>query len=80
MVFIKCNFHRVNSVVLWNLGISGSAIRCKNEAMGKLTKKLAACVGVFSHSDVNNDMLMKFQKLEEDLHRIYELIRRNDTR
>ena len=38
-------------------------------------KKLTACVGVFSHSAVN-DIL----KLEEELHRMYELIRRNDTR
>ena len=40
----------------------------------------SVCVGVFSHSAVNNNMLKDFQKLEEDLHRIYELIRRNDTR
>ncbi|CAM9376708.1 unnamed protein product [Ascophyllum nodosum] len=76
---IKCNCPpRVNSVVLWSLGISGSAARCKNKGMGELTKKLAACVEVFSHSAVNNDMLKELQKLEEDLHRIYELIRRND--
>ena len=43
-------------------------------------KKLTACVGVFSHSAVNNDILKELQKLEEDLHRMYELIRRNDTR
>ena len=67
---IKCNCHRVNSAVLWSLGISGSAAHCKNKAMGELMKKLAACVGVFSHSAVNNDMLKELQKLEEDLHRI----------
>ena len=77
---IKCNFHRVNSAVLWSLGISGSAARCKNKAIGELMKKLAACVGAFSHSAVNIDMLKELQKLKEDLHRIYELIRRNDTR
>ena len=54
---IMCNCHRVNSAVLWSLGISGAAARCENKAMCKLTKKLAACVGVFSHSAVNNDML-----------------------
>ena len=48
--------------------------------MGELMKKLAACVGVFSHSAVNSDMLKELQKLEEDLHHISELIRRNDTR
>ena len=45
--------------------------------MGELMKTLAACVGVFSHSAVNNDMLKGLQKLGEDLHCIYELIRRN---
>ena len=39
---IKCNCHRVNSAVLWSLGISGAAARCKNKAMGELMKKLAA--------------------------------------
>ena len=72
---IKCKCHRVNSAVLWNLGISGAAARCKNKAMVKLMKKLAACVGFISHSAVNNDMLKELQKLEENLHRIYELIK-----
>ena len=47
---IKFNWHRVNSAVLWSLGIPGAAVRCKNEAMGELVKKRAVCVGVFSHS------------------------------
>ena len=55
MEVIKCNCHRVNSTVLWSLGISGSAARCKNKAMGELMLKLAACVGVLSHSTVDND-------------------------
>ena len=54
---IKSNCPRVNSTVLWSLGISGSAARCKNKAMGELMKKVAACIGVLSHSAVNNDML-----------------------
>ena len=58
----------------------GSAAGYKNKAMGQSIKKLAACVDVFSHSAVNNDMLKELQRLEEDLHRTYELIRRNDTR
>ena len=77
---IKCNCHRVNSTVLWSLGISGAGARCKNKAMGKLLNKLAACVGVFNHSSVKNGILKELQKLEEDLHRLYELIGRNDTR
>ena len=49
--------------------------------MGALMKKLAACVGVWSHSTVNNDKLKDIQmQLEEDFHEIYELLRRNDTR
>lgn len=77
---VECNCHRVNSAVLWALGIAGSATTCKNKLMGDLMKKLAALVGVFSHSAVNNDMLKAIQRLEADLHRVYELIRRNDTR
>ena len=77
---IKCNCHRVNSAILWSLSISDAAARCKNKAMGKLMKKLAACVGVSRHSTVNNDMLKELQKLEEDFHCIYELIKRNNTR
>ena len=49
--------------------------------MGALMKKLAACVGVWIHSAVNNDKLKDMQRwLEEDFHEIYELLRRNDTR
>ena len=78
---IKCNCHRVNSADLWSLGIAGSATTCKNKPMGALMKTLAACVGVWSHSAVNNDKLNDIQRqLEEDFHEIYELLRRNDTR
>ena len=77
---IKCDCHCVNFAVLWSLGISGAAARCKNKSMGELMKKLAACVGVFRYSAVSNDMLKKLQKLQEVLYRIYELIRQNDTR
>ena len=78
---IKCNCHRVNSAVLWSLGIAGSATTCKNKPMGALMKKLAACVGVWSHSVVNNDKLKDIQRqLKEEFHQIYELLRRNDTR
>ena len=77
---IKCNCRRVNSATLWSLGISGYVATCKNKAMGDLIKKLAACVGVFSHSTANNDKLKDIQRLEKDLQRVYDLIRRNDTR
>ena len=56
---IKCNCHRVNSAAMWSLGIAGSAARCKNKAMDQLMQKLAARVGVWSHSGVNN-MLTEF--------------------
>ncbi|CAB1104121.1 unnamed protein product [Ectocarpus sp. CCAP 1310/34] len=69
---VECNCHRVNSAVLWALGIAGCARTCKNKLMGDLMKKLAASVGVFSHSAVNNDMLKEIQRLEADLHRVYE--------
>ena len=75
---IKCNCHRVNSAVLWALGIAGKGR--KNKDMGELMKKLAALVGVFSHSAVNYDKLKELQRLEDDLHQVYEVIRRNSTR
>ena len=75
---IKCSCHRVNSAVLWSLGIPGAAAHWKNKAMGELMKKQAARVVFFSHYAVNNGMPKEPQKLEEDLRRIYELIKRND--
>lgn len=77
---ILCNAHRLNSVTIWSLGIGGSEKTCKNREMERLMKKLAACVGVFSHSAVNNDELKDIQMLHEEFHLVYELIRRNDTR
>eukprot|EP00904_Undaria_pinnatifida_P000882 jgi/Undpi1/10795/HiC_scaffold_29.g13243.m1 len=77
---LKCITHRLNSVAMWALGVRGPVNTCENPAMEKLMKRLAALVGVFSHSAVNNDELKAIQKLQEELHKIYELIRRNDTR
>ena len=53
----------------------------QEQTVGALMKKLAAGVGVRSHSPVNNDKLKDIQRqVEEDFHEVYELIRRNDTR
>ncbi|CAB1103007.1 unnamed protein product [Ectocarpus sp. CCAP 1310/34] len=75
---VECNCHRLNTAVVWALGIAGKGRL--NPAMGTLMKKLAAMVGVFSHSAVNNDELKELQRLEEGFSRIYELLRPNDTR
>jgi len=77
---LKCNALRLNSVTMWALGMNGSLKTGENTAMEKLMKRLAAIVGVFSHSAVNNDELKDIQRLQEEFHIIYELIRRNDTR
>lgn len=77
---LKCNAHRLNSVTMWALGINGSVKTCENPSMGKLMKRLAAVVGVFSHSAVNNDELKDIQRLQAEFQIIYELMRRNDTR
>lgn len=77
---LKCNAHRLNSVTMWALGINGSIRTGENPAMENLMKRLAAIVGVFSHSAVNNDELKDIQRLQEEFQTIYELIRRNDTR
>lgn len=77
---ILYNAHRLNSVTIWSLGIGGSEKMCKNLEMERLTKKLTACIGVFSHAVVNNDELNDMQTLREEFHVVYEFIRRNDTR
>ena len=77
---IKCNAHRLNSVTMWALGERESVKMCENSGMEKLMKRLAAVVGVFSHSAVNNDELKEIQKLQDGFSKIYDLIRRNDAR
>ena len=77
---VICFAHRLNTVVTWMLGISGSESTCRNPEMEKLIKKLAACVGKFSHSAMNNSELKNVQELQKTFSKVYELIRRNDTR
>ena len=77
---VVCNAHRLNTVVYWMLGIAGSDKTCKNSVVEKNTKKLAACVGKFSHSAVNNSDLKTIQELSPVFSKVCELIRRNDTR
>lgn len=59
---LLCRGHRVNSSVMWALGIAGSPSKCKNPEMKKLVMKGAALVGCFSHSAVNNDALRSIQE------------------
>ena len=77
---VVCNAHLLNTVVCWMHGIAGSDKTCKNPVLEKNMKKLAACVGKFSHSAVNNSDLKTIQELFPVFSKIYELIRRNDTR
>ena len=77
---IRCNAHRLNTAVVWALGIAGSENTCRNKDGAALMKKLAACVGVFSHSAKNNNELKEIQELQEDFCHVYDLVRRNDTR
>ena len=55
-------------------------VNCRNPEMEKLMKKLAACVGKFSHSAMNNSELKNVQELQKTFSKVYELIRRNGTR
>ena len=59
---LLCRAHRINSAVMWMLGIAGSAARCQNRDMRELIQRAAALVGVFSHSAVNNDALREVQR------------------
>jgi hypothetical protein len=77
---LKCNAHRLNSATMWALGVNGSVSTCENPDMEKLMKRLAALVGVWSHSAVNNDELKAIQRIQEEFLKVYELVRRNDTR
>ena len=60
---VLCYAHRLNTVVVWMLGIGGSAATCKNPAIKTLIKKLARSVGQVSHSCSNNTELKVFQEL-----------------
>ena len=53
---------------------------CKNTVLRKLMAKIAALVGHFSHSAVNNDAFKAVQREVQELAAVLELIRRNDTR
>ena len=77
---VVCNAYRLNTVVCWMLGIAESDKTCKNPVLEKNMKKLAACVGKFRHSAVNNSDLKTIQELSPVFSKVYELIRRNDTR
>ena len=77
---VLCYAHHLNTVVVWMLDIGGSAATCKNPAMETLIKKLARSVGQFSHSCSNDTELKVFQEQNAEFSRVYELIRRNDTR
>ena len=61
ILVVVCNSHRLNTVVCWMIGIAGSDNTCKNSVLEKNMKKLAACVGKFSHSAVNNSDLQTIQ-------------------
>ena len=64
VLVLVCNAHRLNTVVYWMLGIAGTDKTYKNPVLERHMKRLAACVGKFSHSAVKN--------------KVYELIRCND--
>lgn len=58
---VLCRGQRLNSAVMWALGVNGSAKTGKNHEMKAIVSKCAALVGVFSHSAVNNDALRDIQ-------------------
>ena len=60
---VVCNARRLKAVVCWMLGSAGSDKTCKNPVLEKNLKKLAACVGKFSDSAVNNSDLKTIQEV-----------------
>ena len=81
VIVVLCCAHRLNTVVVvWMLGIGGTVNTCRSKPMEVLMTKLAACVGKFSHSDVNSSELKVLQELVTQFSKIYEqLIRRIST-
>lgn len=55
-VFI-CAAYRLNTPVMWALGINGSATTGQNPEAKEVIARLAALIGVFSCSDVNNNSM-----------------------
>lgn len=82
---LECTGHRLNSMVSWGVGISGSIQAGgggtnKNRRLNALIARATAMVGRFSHSPVNNDALKEIQREVSDLTQELDLVRRNDTR
>jgi hypothetical protein len=63
---ILCKAHCLNTSVSWGLGLCGSAKTCKNASLREFVGRVAAMVGVFSHSSANNDRQRALQKLIVD--------------
>lgn len=76
---VMCCAHRLKTVVSWMLGTFSSAATCKNPDMEKLTKRLAACVGKFSNSAIDNSKLNDIQELAAAFSKVCELTRRAMT-
>lgn len=56
---LVCRVDRLKPCVLWALDIAGSQGKRKHPRMKRLLGKLAALVGVFLHSAVDDDTLCK---------------------
>lgn len=59
---LLCRAHRINSSVMWSIGVAGSEKTCKNIPGRKTICQCAGLVGVFSPSAVNNDALRAIQQ------------------
>lgn len=85
VLVLLCSGHQLNSVIYWALCLGGSyhadgRSTCKKCASREMTTFLAAMVGDFSHSAVNNDAFKAVQADVEKFRVSFEPIRRNDTR
>lgn len=64
---LLCRAHGLTSCGICALGIAGSQINYKHTSKKKLVEKLAAFVGIFSRSSVNNDVLRAIKKKYNNL-------------
>ena len=74
---VMCFAHRLNTVVTWMLGTSESGSTCRD---GETDEKTSAVRQQIHPLCDNNSELKNVQELQKTFSKVYELIRRNDTR
>lgn len=59
---LVCATHLLNSMVTWDLGLSGSEEKFQNPGLCDLINRASNLVSAFNHSSVASDALKDFQR------------------